>query len=139
MNHQLQIDGGSTPEIRIPLSATAGGLGASVVVGDDAMAGAAVPAHADGHAAAHGRPAHVGRPRRPRVRRLDPLQAAPVGKAIMGRTPLSHVGRFQGSERRCNNRVLNPPSSAWHRPLLQHQINRCHPSYCALTALNFCS
>ena len=48
------------------------------------MAGAAVPAHADGDAAAHGRPPHVGRPRLPRLRPLAPLQATPVGKAILG-------------------------------------------------------
>ena len=49
------------------------------------MAGAALPAHADGHPAAHGRPAHVGRPRRPRLRRVAPLQAAALGQAILGR------------------------------------------------------
>ena len=57
------------------------------------MAGAAVPADADGDAAAHGRPPHLGRPRRPRLRPLAPLQATPIGKAVLGRTPiLSDVG-----------------------------------------------
>ena len=43
------------------------------------MAGPALPAHAHGHPAAHGRPAHVGGARRPRLRRVAALQAAARG------------------------------------------------------------
>ena len=63
------------------------------------MAGPALPPDAHGHPAADG-PAHVRRARRPRLRRVVPLQAAALGEALVARRRREGVREVRAGDAR---------------------------------------